>query len=144
MPRHLPTPEAAAGKWSRRLKGATQEIREGIDAVDVAPTEMALKKIDKMKTRLLEAFDSGKVARGLKRVGLEEWKRAARDKGVGRIAAGVDEAGPKMEQFMGELLPHIGRGQAEIEKLPDLTLEDSINRVGTFIRHMAGFQRRGS
>ncbi|KKK86481.1 hypothetical protein LCGC14_2762800, partial [marine sediment metagenome] len=82
-----------------------------------------------------------KVERGLKRVSLEDWKRAALNKGVGRIAAGADDALGKVEDFAAELLPHIARGQAAISDLPDLTIEDSINRSATFIRHMATFRR---
>jgi len=37
------------------------------------------------------------------------------------------------------LLPHIDSVRAGVEKMPDLTLEDSINRMSTFVRGMAKF-----
>ncbi len=141
MAKRLPTPEQFATKWNRRIKGATQDVRDGIERVEESPTVAAVRAIPKMKMKILDAIDSGKVEAGLKRVTLEDWKRAALTKGVGRIAAGADEATDKVADFASELLPHIARGQAELEGLPDLTIEDSINRVGTFIRHMAGFKR---
>lgn len=141
MARKLPSAASFATKWNRRIKGATQDVREGIEGVEEAPTLAAARAIPKMKQRLLDAIDSGKVERGLRRVTLEDWKRAALNKGVGRIAQGADDALDKVEDFAGELLPHIARGQAALADLPDLTIEDSINRVGTFIRHMATFRR---
>lgn len=132
-----------AEKWNRRLKGATQDIEAGISAVSEAPTQLAARKVDKMRHNILEAIDSGKVTDGLNRVSLEEWKTKTIRKGVPRIAQGADEAQGKVQAFMGELLPHIDNVKSQIDGMPDMTLEDSINRATTFMRGMAQF-RRGS
>jgi len=39
------------------------------------------------------------------------------------------------------LLPYIDSGVNAVKKLPDVTLEDSITRMTTFVRHMAKFKR---
>ena len=126
-----------AEKWARRLKGATEDIRRGVEKLDRNPAEEAIKKKEKMKARLIEAIDSGRWEAGLKKVTLEEWKAKMLNKGIGRIPAGVDEATPKMEEFARVLLPHIEEGVKKIEGMPDLTLEDNIRRMEEFIRHMA-------
>jgi len=129
-----------AEKWARRLKGATEDIRRGVEKLSENPAEKAIKKKEKLKARLIEAIDSGRWERGLEKVTLDDWKKAVLEKGIGRISAGVDEATPKMEEFGKALLSHIEAGQKEIEKMPDLTLEDSINRMTKFVRHMAKFR----
>lgn len=134
------TPEEFAEKWSRRLKSATEDIRKGVEKLDKNPTELAIKKKEKLKQRLIEAIDSGRWERALQRVTLEDWKRAMISKGLNRIPAGVDEATPKMSEFGKALLSHIEGGQKAIENMPDLTLEDNINRMVTFIRHMSKFR----
>lgn len=126
-----------AEKWARRLKGATEDIRRGVEKLDRNPAEEAIKKKEKMKARLIEAIDSGRWEAGLKKVTLEEWKAKMLNKGIGRIPSGVDEATPKMEEFAKVLLPHIEEGRKKIEGMPDLTLEDNIRRMEEFIRHMA-------
>jgi len=128
-------------KHARRLKAAVEDVRKGIDRVTESPTEKAAAKQDKMLTNLTAAVSSGKWAAGLKRVSLEEWKRKARDVGVNRIAAGIDAAKSKVIAFADELLPHIDRQQDKIKAMPDVTLDDNINRMVAFTRGMAEFKR---
>lgn len=128
-------------KHARRLKAAVEDVRRGIDRVTENPTEKAAAKQDKMLTNLTAAVSSGKWAAGLKRVSLEEWKRKARDVGVNRIAGGIDNAKSKVIAFAEELLPHIDRQQAKIAAMPDVTLDDNINRMTSFIRGMSEFKR---
>jgi len=136
------TPEQFAEKHNRRTKAALEDMKAGIENVTVSPTEKAAAKQEKMRQRLLEALENGKWANGLKRVSLEEWKQKMIELGLNRVASGLDANKKKVEEFAAQLLPHIEAGQKIIEKMPDVTLEDSINRMTAFIRHMAKFQRK--
>jgi len=131
------TPEEFSEKWARRLKGATTDIRRGVERVTEAPTAKAAAKVEKMKAKLIEAIESGRWEAALRMIGLDEWKSATLEKGVGRISAGVDRATPKMTKFGSWLLSRIEAAQGKIKDMPDVTLEDSINRMTTFIREMA-------
>ncbi len=126
-------------KHGRRLKGAIEDMRSGIERVTVSPTAQAAAKQEKMKARINAAIDNGKWAAGLRAVSLEEWKDKITTKGLPRVAAGIDAAAGKVEKFYGQLLPHIDKVKVDVQKLPDLTLEDSINRMSTFVRGMARF-----
>lgn len=128
-------------KHARRLKASVEDVRKGIDRVTESPTAKAAAKQDKMLAGITAAVSSGKWAAGLKRVTLEEWKRKTRDVGVNRIAAGIDASKEKVVTFAEDLLPHIDRGREKIAGMPDLTLDDSINRMTTMCRHMATFKR---
>jgi hypothetical protein len=128
-------------KHARRLKAAVEDMRKGIDKVTESPTEKAANKQDKMLTNLTAAVQAGKWSAGLKRVSLDEWKRKARDIGVNRVAAGIDAAKDKVVAFAEELLPYIDRQKAQLATMPDVTLDDNINRMNTFIRGMANFKR---
>ena len=128
-------------KHARRLKAAVEDVRQGIDRVTESPTAKAATKQDKMLSNLTRSVQDGKWAAGLKRVSLEEWKRKARDIGVNRIAAGIDGAKEKVVAFAEDLLPHIDRGKDKIKAMPDVTLDDNINRMTTYIRHMSTFKR---
>ncbi len=128
-------------KHARRLKGSTEDIRRGIDRVTESPTLKAAAKKDKMLANLTESVNNGKWEAGLKRVTLEEWKKKARDKGVNRIAAGIDDAKEKTTAFFEKLLPHVDKGQEKIKNMPDITLDDNIGRMTEFVRHMATFKR---
>jgi len=135
------TPAEFQEKHARRLKASVEDVRRGIDRVTESPTAKAAAKQDKMLTNLTAAVNSGKWAAGLKRVSLEDWKKKTRDVGVNRIAAGIDAAASKVVAFAEDLLPHIERGQEKIKSMSDVTLDDNINRMTTFIRHMSELKR---
>ena len=128
-------------KHARNLKNSQQDIVRGINRVTVAPTQLAIKKIDKMRENFVKAIDSGKTQRGLARVTLQEWQSKTIEKGVPRIAAGIDGAKDKVIAFADQLLPHIDKGKAAISNMGDTSLEDNIQRMVTFTRHMAQFKR---
>jgi len=136
------TPEEFADKHNRRLKAALADMEAGIKKVTEAPTAKAAAKQEKMKQRLLARIDDGTWANRLKAVSLEEWKEKTVSKGIPRVSAGIDAAREKVTKFAEQLLPHIDAGVSEIQKMPDITLEDSINRMTAFIRHMAKFKKK--
>ena len=135
------TPQEAQEKHNRNLKNAVEDMRLGVERVNVAPTKLAAEKADKMLNNLTKAVQSGKWANGLNRVTLEDWKSKMINKGINRVATGIDEAADKVQDFYSDLFPHIEAGQSKVNKMNDVTLEDSINRMTTFVRHMAGFKR---
>ena len=136
------TAEEFAEKQARRLKASTPDIRIGIERVTESPTAKAADKKDKMLANLQAAVNSGKWERGLRKVTLESWKDAALNKGLGRIAAGIDAAHDKVVDFASQLLPYEDRLQGEVNKMTDLTLEDNIARMTTWARGMNKFQKK--
>jgi len=136
------TPEEYAEKWARRLKGARVDIERGIERVDKAPTEKAVEKKEKFVQRLTEAIESGRWEEGLKKVGLEDWKEAMKKKALPRLSSGVDESIGKMENVGKELLPYIEKVQKEIQAMPDLTLDDAIERAKRWIQKMAEYKKK--
>ena len=135
------TPEEVATKQASRLKGATEDIRRGIERVTTAPAQLAAAKETKMKTNLNAAIDSGIWKKRLQAVSLEDWKTKARDIGVNRIAAGIDGAHAKQVDFYGKLLPVVDSAVNKIKTMPDTSLEDNITRMTTYIREMAKFKK---
>ena len=131
-----------AEKWGRRLKAAGQDIAAGVDATTENPAKAAIAALDKMRARILEALDSGKVERGLDRVTLEGWKKAMKEVGIGRIASGVDAKGAaKMAEFMKEFLPFLESVGNELDSMPDTTFEDSVIRMVHQVRRTHDFKR---
>lgn len=136
------TPQEAREKHARRLKGATADIAAGVERVTEAPGKQAAAKQEKMRANLIESIDSGKWASRVASVSVEEWRDQMKTKGIPRIAAGVDGAADKIEDFFGQLFPFQEGLQRKVDDMPDLTLEDNINRMTTFVRGMSGFKRK--
>jgi len=136
------TPNEFQEKHARRLKASIEDMRLGVSKVTESPTAKAAKAVDKMRAKIVESIDSGKWAAGLNRVSLDQWKTLMIEKGVNRVAAGIDAASGKVIAFAEDLLPHVDAGQTLVKKMPDVTLEDSIARMTTFTRHMAKLKRK--
>ena len=142
MPKINMTADDVADKHARRLKGAIDDIRNGVSKVTESPTAKAAKRVDKMVAGIQAAASSGKIANRLNSVTLQEWQDKTINKGLPRIATGIDGARDKVVDFYNQLLPFEQSLSDQVGKMPDLTIEDSISRVTTWIRGMAKFQRK--
>jgi hypothetical protein len=138
----LPDPKTVAEKWSRNLAGATDYIRQGVQRVTVAPSELAIANKEKFRRKLIEAIEKGKWENGLKKYTLELWRKDMLTRGIDRIPSGADAAKDKMSDFYAQLFPHIEAGLKELDRMPSMTLEDSVNRATFWIRHMAKFTKK--
>lgn len=137
------TPQQIAEKQMRRTKAATQDMVTGVQNVTEAPSKKAVAKKNKAIQNWNQAMQSGRWERNLGAVTLDQWKAAMIDKGVSRVAAGVDASKDKLEAFYGQLLPFQADLSKKVNALPDLTIEDSIQRATVWIRGMAEFRNRG-
>jgi len=131
------TPEEYAAKQARNLKNSIQDIRDGINRTTVAPGAAAVRAQDKMRTKTLEAIDSGRWAAKTSAVSLEDWKGAALNKGVDRIATGIDAAHDKQVQMASRLLPAVDAAAQRARAMPSNTLQDSIARMTSFVTDMS-------
>jgi len=125
-----------AEKWGRRLKNSTQDVRDGIQRVTVAPGIKAAESQDRMLNAITESITSGKWARNTAAVSLQEWQKAALDKGVNRIAAGVDNAMQKQVAMADKLLADVDAVVAEVDRMPNSTLDDRLARMVAYARGM--------
>lgn len=139
MPRG--TPEQAVQVQAERLKGSLERIRQGVNNVQTAPGVLAAQKQDKMLRNLTEAVTSGVWARNVAAVSLEDWKKSMLDKGVNRIATGIDAAKDKQIKFYTHLFAFQEGLQKKVAAMPDLTLEDNIGRMTAWVRGMSEYQK---
>ena len=139
MPRG--TPEQAADLQAERLKSSLPRIREGVEGVSTAPGVLAAQKQDKMLANLTESITNGTWARNVAAVSLEDWKTAMIEKGINRIASGIDAARAKQVAFYTHLFAYQDGLQKKVHAMRDLTLEDNIARMTEWVRGMADCQK---
>lgn len=136
------TPQEYQQKQATRLKAAIPDMKAGVSRVTVAPGQQAAAKADKMLNNLTAAVQSGKWAKRVSAVSLEDWKRQMIDKGSTRIATGIDAAAPKVVDFASQFLPFLDGVQAKVKAMPDLTLDDNVERMAVAVREIAKFRRQ--
>lgn len=132
-------PAAAADKWASRLSGATQEITAGINRVTEAPGVKAANKKAKWIAAIQASQD--KWERNVRAVTLDQWKQYTLQVGVPRIAQGANAKKGKYTQFAQQFYPHLDQGIQKLASMPDITLEDRINKAVAMMRHNASFKR---
>lgn len=131
--------EQATRKWVDRLSGATTEIQEGIQRVDTAPGQKAVAKRDKWRNNIQAAEQKWVDNTG--RVSLDEWKQAAVEIGVPRIAQGAQAKQGKMLRFQQDFLPFLQSGVQSVERMDDTTFEQRVQRSVAMMRHNRNFKR---
>jgi len=133
--------QAAREKHAARLKASTGEIQAQVMKVTTAPGVQAAAKADKMLTNITNSITSGRWQRRVASVSLTAWQESMVKKGIPRISQGIDAAAPKVEAFFAEFFPHLEKIEAEVKGMPDLTLEDNINRAVHAMRRASEFKR---
>lgn len=126
-----------AEKWGRRLKAASEDVRKGIDRVKEAPGKKAAAAQDLMLAKVTASINDGTWRRQVEAVTLEDWKKAATEKGVGRISQGVDAAASKQPMMAEKLLAAVDASVAEANATKRGDLEANITRMTAFVRGMS-------
>lgn len=126
--------------WRDRLSASVERVRAQVEKLTVSPTERAAASVQRWIARLQDPDTQERWQANLRAVSLEDWKRAMIEKGVPRIAQGASAAQAKVTDFASKLINYLNTVLPEIERMPKLTIEDSINRVTTYIRRMAQFK----
>ncbi len=130
-------PAEISEKWNRRTKAAVSDVQAGIQRVTESPAQKAVAKAAKMKANLVKSIDDGTWAKRLGSVTLEEWKTKTAQKVGERLSGGVDGAMNKRAKFDSWLVGTLNNVLPKIDSMPDMTLEDSVNRVRTLMEHMS-------
>lgn len=135
------TPQAVATKWAQALGGATAAIQAGVNAVTSSPTAAAAAAVSTWQQRVSSPAAAAKFSANLQKVSLDQWRQAMLNKGVNRISSGAQAAIPKFQAFMTQFLPFVQNVAAGVRQMPNVTLEDRINRMVAQIRGTAAFVR---
>lgn len=125
-------------KWSRSMAGASENYKQGVMAVNESPTEKAAQAADRYVMGVQQSVDSGRFQARLRRITLQDWKSAAINKGAGRLATGAAQAKEKYTQSMGNLLPYIAQGVAQLPARG--TLEQNLQRMMQMATYMAQYK----
>lgn len=132
-------PATAAEDWSRGLGNATDKITRGIARVSRAPGQAAAEKADKWLAGTQASVD--KFRRNSAAVSLGEWQNAA-TQAVGRVAEGARMKQSKFADRIAPVFQHMSTVLANVDNMPDSTLDQRINKSAAFQRGMAAYRGR--
>jgi hypothetical protein len=137
----LPTAQQVAEKWETRTSAAVTDYAAGVANTDKDPTALAIQAGQRLRTNFLTAFDSGKWANGLRRVGKAGWQSAVAGKGQQNFSTGVAAAKEKVADAFAPLLAYEGALQTRVQSMPNVTDGDREQRMLTWVREMRKFKK---
>jgi hypothetical protein len=137
MARNFMTPEQMSKKWVDNTKNGVQNAIDGVNRVSESPMDKAAARLDKAKLNFAKAIDSGRTAAALKAVPLTKWKEVTASKMAERTAGGVDAAADGHKVFAAYLMSTVKASSDLVDKMPSMTIQDSIARATAHIKYMA-------
>lgn len=136
----MPTPAQAAKNWQAGMANSGEKLKAGIQAVQESPMEKAAAAADRYAAGVQRSVSDGTYQAGLRAVSLQQWKDAAINKGVNRVASGAAAAVPKMQAFLERFLPHLANVVSGLPPRGDM--ETNIARATQVMRGNAQFRNR--
>lgn len=140
----LPSSQQVAQKWAQRAGAAAQDYVNGAQQTDKDPTALAIQAIPRMRARVLEAIDTGKVAAGLRRSGKQGWLEGITSKGASNYSSGVSAAQGKVEQAFASLLSFEASLLTRVQAMPANTDAERDARALAWIQGMRGYVKPGA
>jgi hypothetical protein len=140
----LPSAQEVAQKWAQRAGAAAQDYVAGAQRTDKDPTALAIAAQPRMRARILEAIDSGKVTAGLRRAGRQGWLDGITSKGASNYSSGVSAAQGKVEQAFTSLLSYEANLQSRLASMPANTDAERDARALFWIQGMRQYVKPGS
>jgi len=127
--------ETVKKKLESRVAVAGSDYEAGMKNPEKHPIDVVLQKLDKLYRGLQEAIATGAIEAGLKKAKSEgKWEEAI-DKAVRRWLDARSEMAEEYAKAYSEILkPAIESALKEIEKMPDLTQEQRIQRAVKFMQ----------
>lgn len=135
----IPSAADVVAKWQQRSSAAAQDYASGVQNTQEDPTALAIAAGQRYITRVNDAFNSGKWANGLRRVGAAGWKQAVASKGVTNFQSGVAAATQKATDSFTRLLAYEGTLQGQINSMPNVTDADREARMLAWVRGMRSY-----
>jgi len=126
-------------KHAKNLKAASDEIRKGVDAVTEAPGKKAAAAKDVYVAKMTDSAVQDRWAKNVAKVPLEDWKKDMKEKGIGRISAGLDRSADKITDFGDKLITHIKGIKPAFDERRPITIDEAAAKASDWIKKMGEF-----
>ena len=129
----MKTAAESGPKWSERTSSAGELYLAGAEKTGKDQAALAIAAIPRMKAALLQAIDSGRVAKNLQKSGKQGWLAGIKDKGKDRFASGVTLPSAQAEYVAGSARFDTARLASANMPTGDKGSQTNINKVGVIV-----------
>lgn len=133
-------PTTGASAWNSGFSGSGAKYQRGVQAVTSAPNADAAKALPRWIASVTSKDTQDKYVANNNAVTLQDWQNAAVTYGVPNLTRGAAKGQQKYAAFAGKFYPYLSTGLAQINAMPNVTLQDRIARATAMITYNAGFK----
>lgn len=137
----LPSAADVAAKWAQRTAAAAPDYARGVAQTDKDPTALAIAAGPRYLNGVQQAFNSGKWANALRRVGKQGWQQAVAAKGEANFSNGVQAAQAKVADAFAPLLQFENTLLQQVAGMANVTDLDREARMLAWTRGMRGYRK---
>lgn len=129
-------PQIMAQRWAQGMSGATTRYTEGVQAVRVAPGQLAAAQAGAWVQAVTASQQ--RFAQRVAGVSLQSWQQSAINKGAPRLATGAAASQDKFQAFANNFLPALAN---IVNGLPPRgTFESNVARLTQYIQAVHGLK----
>lgn len=133
------SPQDATNKWRTNFAAAGPAYELGVSSVTTAPNARAALSLPKYLASINSKRTQDKFVANNNKVTLSAWQEAAKTFGSRNLSSGADKGAGKMTAFATKFYPFLSQGLAKINAMPNITLQDRINRAVAMMQYNATF-----
>ena len=132
---------ASIEKWKKNMAASGEAMKAGILATTESPTQKAAAAQDKYAAGVNEAVSSGRYARNLQAVTLQDWQSAASTKGVTNMTNGVRSLTPRAQRGMQDQMAYAQTVSDQVQGMPNTTESDADQRMLAAVNAMRAYKK---
>jgi hypothetical protein len=121
--------QKAVERFKEQMIAKQDKMREGIDGVTQSPGVKAAENVQGYADGCARAAANGKFVSGCQSYTAQEWKDAAKSKGVANMATGVRNMSAKSIRKMQEAITETEQVAQEVRNMPGRTLAERLARM---------------
>jgi|SaaInl7_150m_RNA_FD_contig_21_72560_length_815_multi_21_in_0_out_0_2 hypothetical protein len=123
------TGQEVAEKYARNMQNASQDIIKGVETTQKSQSKNAIAAKDKMTQNFNAAMAANKYEEGLTKSGDDKWRRNLINKGVPKIAIGIQTNMPEIVEAMTKVVAVGEEVKRMTSAMPKNSMADSLARV---------------
>lgn len=132
-------PSDGANNWQSGFGAAGAKYQSGVQNVTEAPNAKAAAALPRWIASVTSKAVQDKFVSKNQAVTLDQWKSNTINFGVPNLSRGAQKGQPKYAAFATKFYPFLNNTLSKISSMPNVTLQDRINRAVTLMQENAKF-----
>ena len=129
-----------ATAWSQGFGASGAKYQRGVQNVKTAPNAKAAAALPRWIASVNSKAVQDKFVANNNAVTLQSWQAATTQYGVPNLSRGATKGATKYSTFAAKFYPYLSQGLAQIQAMPNITLQDRIAKSVALMNYNAAYK----